>query len=286
MEIIVGKTAGFCYGVKRAIDLSKEALNMGKNVYSIGSIVHNKVVNKNLEDRGLIFKKNLDEVPNGSSVIIRAHGITSDELNKCKSKNLNIIDTTCPNVKKIHEIVNKYSKEGYKVIIIGDEGHPEVVGISGWTNGKYIVIKDIKELKNVDLNKVCVVSQTTMNYEKSKEIIDYIKCHSENAITFDTVCRASENRQNELKTLAKDADYTIIIGDKSSANSNRLYEIAKEFCKNSQFIENVEELCLNFLEQSCKILVMAGASTPQELINAVVEKLQQNYGYEGMDNRG
>ena len=108
MEIIVGKTAGFCYGVKRAIDLSKEALNMGKNVYSIGSIVHNKVVNKNLEDRGLIFKKNLDEVPNGSSVIIRAHGITSDELNKCKNKNLNIIDTTCPNVKKIHEIVNKY----------------------------------------------------------------------------------------------------------------------------------------------------------------------------------
>lgn len=286
MEIVVGKTAGFCYGVKRAIDLSKEALNTNKNVYSIGSIVHNKVVNKDLEDRGLIFKNDLDEVPNGSSVIIRAHGITSDELNKCKSKNLDIIDTTCPNVKKIHEIVNKYSKDGYKVIIIGDNGHPEVVGISGWTDGNYIVIKGIEELEGIELNRVCVVSQTTMNFEKSKEIIEYIKAHAKNAVTFDTVCRASENRQNELKTLAKDADYTIVIGDRASANSNRLYEIAKEFCKNSQFIENVDELYLNFLEQSCKILVMAGASTPQELINAVVEKLQQNYVYEGMDNRG
>ena len=182
--------------------------------------------------------------------------------------------------------MNRYSKDGYKVIIVGDNGHPEVVGISGWTNGNYIVIKSIDELKNVDLSKVCLVSQTTMNFDTSKEIIDYIKNHSEDAVTFDTVCRASENRQNELKSLAKDADYTIIIGDKASANSNRLYEIAKEFCKNSQFIENVDELHLNFLEQSCKILVMAGASTPQELINAVVEKLQQNYGYEGMDNRG
>ena len=193
----------------------------------------------------------------------------------CEKRNLDVVDTTCPNVKKIHEIVNKHSKEGYTIIIIGDDGHPEVIGISGWTSGNYIVINDIDELNNVNLDKVCVVSQTTMNYEKSKEISEYIQKNAKECVVFDTVCRASENRQNELRDLAKTVDCTIVIGDKSSANSNRLYEIAKETCKKSQFIENVCELDLNFLEQSCKILVMAGASTPNSLIQEVVDKLQQ-----------
>ena len=275
MEVIVGKTAGFCFGVKRAIELSQATADTSKNAYCVGSIVHNKVVNDDLKSRGLNFVKSIEEVPVGSKVIIRAHGVTQDEMKLCESRNLDVVDTTCPNVKKIHEIVNKHSKEGYKVIIIGDDGHPEVVGISGWTSGDYIVINDIEELNNVDLDKVCVVSQTTMNYEKSKEIREFIKNNAKECVVFDTVCRASENRQNELREHAKTADCTIVIGDKSSANSNRLYEIAKETCKKSQFIENVCELDLNFLEQSCKIVVMAGASTPGYLIDQVVERLNQ-----------
>jgi len=274
LEIVVAKTAGFCFGVKRAIDLTEEALKVKTNVYSIGSIVHNKFVNKDLSDKGLIFIESLDDVPEGSNVIIRAHGITEKELDKCCQKQLNIVDTTCPNVKNIHDIVNKYSKDGYDIIIIGDKAHPEVIGISGWSVGKISVINKVEDVHKCSLNKVCVVSQTTMNIELNKVIVDEIKRLSNECIVFDTICKATENRQKELKILAKDADYVIVIGDKTSANSNRLYEIAKNVC-NSQFIENIEELDLNFLEQSCKIVVMAGASTPKRLIDEVVEKLNE-----------
>lgn len=274
MEIIVAKSAGFCFGVKRAIDIAKESVLANDNVYSIGSIVHNKFVNDELKNMGLKFVENISEIPSGSKVIIRAHGVTPKELNECKERNLDIIDTTCPNVLKIHNIVEEYSKAGYKIIIIGDKNHPEIVGIAGRATN-YKVIKDILELEEKYLEKICVVSQTTMNIEKNNELISEIKKRSTDCVVFDTVCRATEQRQNELKSLAKDADYVIVIGDKASANSNRLYEIAKNIC-NSQFIENVDELCLNFFDNSCKIIVMAGASTPENLIGQVVCKLKSN----------
>ena len=274
MEIIVAKTAGFCFGVKRAIDLTEKALLDHDNVYSVGSIVHNKFVNSTLSDKGLVFVDNILDVPDNSNVIIRAHGITIEELNECKKKNLHIVDTTCPNVKNIHEIVNKYSKDGYRIIIIGDKNHPEVIGIAGWTNGNFNVINSVDEVSECNLDKVCVVTQTTMNIEKNKTIVDEIRKKACDLVVFDTICKATENRQKELKVLAEDADYVIVIGDKASANSNRLYEIAKNVC-NSQFIENIDELDLNFLEHSCKIVVMAGASTPECLIDEVVENLKQ-----------
>jgi len=272
MEIIVAKTAGFCFGVKRAIDLTKDALNNFSDVYSLGSIVHNKYVNDELKSEGLKFVDDIECVPEGSNIIIRAHGVTPNELKKCSDRKLNIIDTTCPNVKKIHDIVKKYSDLGYKIVVIGDEFHPEVIGILGRAKD-YLVINDIDKVSDFSFDKVCVVCQTTMNVTKSREISEKIKSVSKEAVVFDTVCLATETRQEELKSLATHADYVIVIGDKASANSNRLYEIAKNIC-NSQFIENVDELCLNFFEESCKIVVMAGASTPDSLINQVVDKLK------------
>ena len=272
MEIVVAKTAGFCFGVKRAIDLTKDALNNFSDVYSLGSIVHNKYVNDELKSEGLNFVDDILKVPENSNIIIRAHGVTPDEITKCSDRNLNIIDTTCTNVKKIHDIVKKYSDLDYKIVVIGDEFHPEVIGILGRAKD-YLVVNDINKVSEFSFNKVCVVSQTTMNVTKSREISERIKSVSKEAIIFDTVCRATEARQEELKSLAKDADYVIVIGDKSSANSNRLYEIAQNIC-NSQFIENVDELCLNFFEDSYKIVVMAGASTPDSIINQVVDKLK------------
>lgn len=274
LEITVAKTAGFCFGVKRAIELTENALLDHNSVYSVGSIVHNKFVNDELKNKGLIFVGGLKDVPFGSSVIIRAHGITESEFKSCNERCLNVVDTTCPNVKHIHNIVNKYSNEGYFIIIIGDYNHPEVIGISGWANGKFRVVNDISDVFECDLKNVCVVSQTTMNVDRNRLIVEEIKKNAKECIVFDTICKATENRQNELKCLAKDADYVIVIGDKASANSNRLYEIAKNMC-NSQFIENIDELDLNFLEQSCKICVMAGASTPKCLIDQVVDKLKQ-----------
>ena len=271
---MVAKTAGFCFGVKRAISITEEALEKYDNVYSIGSIVHNKFVNKGLSDKGLVFVDGIEKVPVGSNVIIRAHGITAKELEDCQKRNLNVIDTTCPHVKHIHDIVKEYSEKGYFIIIIGDESHPEVVGISGWTNGNFKVINDVEEVSSCNLDKVCVVSQTTMNVEKNELIVNEIRKKAKDCVVFDTICHATEERQKELKSLAKDADYVIVIGDKTSANSNRLYEIAKDIC-NSQFIENIDELDLNFLTESCKICVMAGASTPKCLIDEVVDKLEQ-----------
>ena len=274
MELTVAKTAGFCFGVKRAISITEEALEKYDNVYSVGSIVHNKFVNNELSDKGLVFVDGIEKVPVGSNVIIRAHGITAKELDDCQKRNLNVIDTTCPHVKRIHDIVKEHSDKGYFIIIIGDEYHPEVVGISGWTNGNFKVINDIQGIGSCNLDKVCVVSQTTMNIEKNELIVNEIKKNAKDCVVFDTICHATEERQKELKTLAKDADYVIVIGDKTSANSNRLYEIAKGIC-NSQFIENIDELDLNFLTESCKICVMAGASTPKCLIDEVVDKLEQ-----------
>ena len=274
LEVVVAKTAGFCFGVKRAVDLTEKALEGKSSVYSVGSIVHNKFVNDGLRKKGLIFVDRVEDVPDNSNVIIRAHGITAKEFEECRKKNLNIVDTTCPNVKNIHDIVHKYSKDGYYIIIIGDEAHPEVIGISGWTDGNFKVINSAMDVEKCNLENVCVVSQTTMNVELNKTIVDKIRAAAKNCIIFDTICRATEHRQKELKILAADADYVIVIGDKTSANSNRLYDIAKNMC-NSKFIENIDELDLNFLEQSCKIVVMAGASTPQCLIDQVVENLKQ-----------
>ena len=274
LEIVVAKTAGFCFGVKRAIDLTEKALAESSPVYSVGSIVHNKFVNNELKEKGLVFSAHINEVPDNSNVIIRAHGVTAKEVETCQKKNLNLVDTTCPNVKKIHEIVRKHSEDGYDIIIIGDEFHPEVIGIAGWTKGNFKVVNSVEDVEGCNFSKVCVVSQTTMNVELNERIVDEIKLKFKDCLVFDTICKATENRQKELKLLAKDADYVIVIGDKASANSNRLYEIAKNVC-NSQFIENIDELDLNFLEQSCKIVVMAGASTPKCLIDQVVENLKK-----------
>jgi len=159
---------------------------------------------------------------------------------------------------------------------VGDKNHPEVIGISGWSVSPCEIVYSEDEIDDAQtFDKVCIVSQTTMNLEKNKKNVDKIVKNAKDYIVFDTICRATEERQNELRKLAQESDYAIIIGDKASANSNRLYEISREYC-NSQFIENIDELCLNFLGTSCKILVMAGASTPASLINEVVLALKQN----------
>jgi 4-hydroxy-3-methylbut-2-enyl diphosphate reductase len=217
----------------------------------------------------------VDDVPSEQRVIIRAHGMTPCELKNCEDKKLKIVDTTCPKVKKIHDIVSEYAEKGYTIIIIGDEDHPEVIGTKGWSKDTAHIVNDTEQIEFIKENdKVCVVSQTTMNIEKNKIILEEIKGKTKGCIAFDTICKATEERQNELRKLAKEVDLMIVIGDKESANSNRLYEISREICKNTQFIENIEELCLKSITKSCKIGVMAGASTPQFVIDEVVNKMK------------
>lgn len=272
MDITIAKTAGFCFGVKRAIKMAEEELKKHSVVYSIGNIVHNKHIITELSKKGLIVVEKIEDIPDNSTVIIRAHGVTKESIDLCKEKNLTIVDTTCPNVKKVHDLVAENSANGCNIVIIGEEKHPEVVGIRGWSAGNTIVVNeeyDFEKLKYFD--KVCVVSQTTMNQNKNEEIIKNIEKYVQSPLIFNTVCSATDERQAELKELAKDVDTMIIIGDKTSSNSNRLYEISKGICDNSYFIENIDELCLKFLDNSCKIGITAGASTPNELIQEVVD---------------
>lgn len=285
MEINIAKTAGFCFGVKRAIKLANEELKNQEVVYSIGNIVHNKYIINELAKKGLVVVENIEDIPDNATVIIRAHGITKDEMNRCNEKKLKIVDTTCPNVKKVHNLVAKYSEEGYNIVIIGEEQHPEVKGIRGWSVKGAIIINeqyDFEQLNNY--GKICVVSQTTMNQKKNEEIVRKIQENVKESLIFNTVCSATDERQTELKDIAKKSDAMIIIGDKMSSNSNRLYEISKGICDKSYFIENIDELCLKFLDNSCKIGIMAGASTPSELIEGVVKALETiKSTNEGMD---
>lgn len=274
MEIIVAKSAGFCYGVKRAIDMAENALKNEGEVYCLGEIVHNKFVIEELKTKGMKIVRSIEEIPNCKNVILRAHGVTLEEQKMCENKMLNLVDTTCPNVGKIHEIVKEYSENGYEIIIIGDKNHPEVIGTAGWSKNAPIIVNEVDEVKDiVDSKKYCLVSQTTINSFKNNEIIEEVKKHLSNVVIFDTICMATEIRQKETFELAKQCDYMIIIGDKMSSNSNKLYEISKKICKNTEFIENIDQLILNFDKNSCKIGITAGASTPQNLIDEVVGKI-------------
>ena len=274
MEIIVAKSAGFCYGVKRAIDMTELAINGKDEVYCLGEIVHNKFVIEELKEKGLKIVKDISEVPNNKELVLRAHGVTLAEEDLCCEKNINTIDTTCPNVEKIHKIVKEHSENGYEIIIIGDKTHPEVIGTAGWSKNTPIIINSLEEVKNVDkTQKYCLVSQTTTNSIKSKEIAEELQKIIPNLIVFNTVCMATETRQKEVLELAQICDYMIVIGDKMSSNSNKLYEISRKICKNTQFIENIDELILNFDKKSCKIGITAGASTPEKIIKEVVSKI-------------
>ena len=225
MEIIVAKSAGFCYGVKRAIDMAEVALKEKQDVYCLGEIVHNKFVIEDLKNKGL-------------------------------------------------KIVKEYSENGHEIIIVGDKNHPEVIGTAGWCKNTPTIINAVEEIKNIDVTKkYCLVSQTTTNSIKNNEIIEEIKKHIADIKIFNTVCMATETRQKEALELAKKCDYMIIIGDKMSSNSNKLYEISRKICKNTQFIENIDELILNFDKKSCKIGITAGASTPERIIKEVVSKI-------------
>ncbi|MBO5179986.1 MAG: 4-hydroxy-3-methylbut-2-enyl diphosphate reductase [Clostridia bacterium] len=272
IEVTLAKSAGFCYGVKRAVNLTNEALQEYDELYSKGNVVNNKNVVDDLESKGLKRFCNVSELNKNSNVLIRAHGITCEELNEYEQLRCNIVDATCPNVKKIHEIVKKYANTDYEIIIIGDKSHPEVLGIASY-GGCYVdIISNEDEVKKY--NKVCVVEQTTFSKEYAQKIIDKISLASKEQIIYNTICEATSTRQNDVKELAKTHEMVVVVGDKESANSNRLYEIAKAINKNTIFIEDANQINISEFSSYSKIGITAGASTPDEIIKNVIDKIK------------
>ena len=292
-EVIVAKTAGFCFGVERAVNevykqiqLQKEG-ETGGPIYTYGPIIHNEEVVRDLEERGvqvLNTPEDLMALPEGTgTVIIRSHGVSKEIYELLKERKIRIVDATCPFVKKIHRIVEEHSKAGETVIIIGNPSHPEVEGIRGWGNGDTIVIENGTQLENLRLptgQKVCIVSQTTFNYNKFKELVEILrkKRYDNNVLNIsnilNTICNATEERQKEAKTIAGEVDTMLVIGGRHSSNTQKLFEICKEECGNTYYIQTPVDLDSEMFHRSSYVGITAGASTPKKIIEEVQEHVR------------
>lgn len=286
MEILIGKTAGFCYGVQRAFEgTKKQILNSEKDVYCLGELVHNKQVINKLEEMGVKFVNKLNEVKEkNSEVIIRAHGIPKHIYDKVAIQEIKIKDFTCPKVIKVHEVAEEYAKKRYFIFLCGKKNHPENIGTISYCGNDYFIIEDeedvekaIKSFKKSKLNKILMIAQTTYNVKKFENIQKIIKeklGEKSTIIVKNTICRATELRQKETEELSKKVECMIIVGGKNSSNTTKLYEIAKQNCKTTFHIETVDELNLEEIKRYNVIGIMAGASTPKESIEEVVKNIK------------
>ena len=279
MNVFLAENAGFCFGVKRAVDEAiKTQKQFNKKIYTLGPLIHNGDVVKYLEDNNIfaIDMNNLDTLNKGDVILIRSHGVSKKTFDDLNEKGLIIINATCPFVTNIQQKVNKFSHEGYKIVILGDEKHPEVVGINGWCNNDAIITKDGSFNENLP-NKICVVSQTTEKEENWDKTIDNLSKESIDELkSFNTICAATEERQKSVYDLSKNVDFMIVVGGKHSSNTTKLYQIAKENCPNTIHIENASELPKDLLENKNikNIGITAGASTPDWIIKEVVKIME------------
>ena len=281
MKVIKAKTAGFCFGVKRAVDtVYKQVDTKCGQIYTYGPIIHNEEVIKDMRDKGVIVlrsEEDLDMISQGT-VIIRSHGVEKRIYEKIEQKGLRIVDATCPFVKKIHNIVSEKSGEGFHIIIIGNPEHPEVVGIKGWAKDNVTVIQSAEDAECFTADrkeKICIVSQTTFNYNKFKDLVEIIKKKEYNICISNTICNATEERQNEARRIARRADAMIVIGDSSSSNTRKLYEICKTECQETFYIQTLSGLELDKLKSSDCIGITAGASTPNNIIEEVYTNVRR-----------
>lgn len=284
MEIIVGETAGFCFGVNNAVVKTKEFLKQKKHVFCLGELVHNKQVTEELEAEGLNIIDNIEKAKN--NVIIRAHGEPQKTYKLANDLGIEILDLTCPKVLRIHKIAKEYSNEGYFILLIGHKEHPETIGTISYCGEKSEIIEkeeDVEEKLNIfyktNIKKVLILVQTTYSLEKfnliTEKIEEQLKNKEIEIKIENTICNATKIRQDETKKLSKEVEAMIIVGGKHSSNTNKLYDIAKVHCKHSFLIETKNEINIKTMEKFKKIGIMAGASTPQKSINLVVEKLKQ-----------
>lgn len=289
MTITLADSAGFCFGVKRAVDTVYQLLEDNKQqVYTLGPIIHNEQVVEDLASKGVCVvsspEKILDNAKN-ATLVIRSHGVSQDVIQHIRERELTFEDATCPFVKKIHETVREYSAKSYRIIIIGSKEHPEVQGILGWTNGRGTVIETEQEANDFSLTddseKICIVAQTTFNYKKFQDLVEIISEKGYDIIAVNTICNATSTRQREAEELAARSDAMIVIGGKHSSNSRKLFEICKNQCENTFFIQTVDDLKEVSFDSFTSLGITAGASTPnniiQEVLKACQKQVLQNY---------
>lgn len=273
-EIILAKSAGFCFGVERAVNKVYEEADGSGSIYTYGPIIHNREVVADLEARNVHVVESEEEVRalHDATVIIRSHGVSRDTDQLIRDSARKCIDATCPFVKRIHRTVETESAAGRKIVIIGNPVHPEVIGIMGWSSTPVTVIQTAEEARNFSVpegKEVCVVAQTTFNANKFQDLVDILKEKSYNVICVNTICNATHERQSEAKAIAARADIMIVIGDRSSSNSAKLYEICRKECSDTHFIQTWNDLHLTLTGAEKVIGITAGASTPKNIIEEV-----------------
>ena len=275
MKILLAKDAGYCFGVRDAVDMAYNTAEKHDDVYMLGHIVHNENVVNDLDKAGARVVASIDDVPDGKPILFRAHGTTVNTWDDAKTKDMNIVDATCPLVWEIHEEVKKLEKEGRKIIIVGDHGHDEVVGIASQVNNPIIVAspKEAKALKKT--KRAGVVSQSTQTIENVQEIINIIMTKVFDLRFVNTICFPTKRNQTQIKELAKQCDVMVVIGSFSSANSKRLTALAKDRNKNSYQVTCAEEIESKWLEGVETVGVSAGASTPDNIIHDVIIKIKE-----------
>ncbi len=283
MNITLAKTAGFCFGVNRAVNTVYELLEKGERVCTLGPIIHNPQLVDELSQKGVRIVNSPDEAKQGETLVIRSHGVEQSVIDYCKNNNIKYTDATCTFVSKIHKIVNEKSKEGYVVIVAGDINHQEVKGIVGHSFGKTFVVSDDNELdilltknENFVENRVILVSQTTFNKKVLEKIAKKLKKVCTNAEIFDTICNATAMRQQEAFELSKINDAVIVIGGKGSSNTSKLFDVCKANCSNTYWVETADELKISNFSSFENIAVVAGASTPAGIIKEVLKTMSEN----------
>ena len=281
MEVIRAKSAGFCFGVQRAVDSVYKELeeNSGK-IYTFGPIIHNEQVVEDLNKKGIEVidtVEQLKEIKEGT-VVIRSHGVAKEIYDVLEQQKLKMVDATCPFVKKIHNIVLDESNNGKTIIIIGNDNHPEVEGIKGWVNGEVIVINKEEQIEKLSLpeqTKACIVSQTTFNHNKFKYLVEIIRKKGYDITVVNTICNATHVRQVEARKISSKVDGMIVIGGKNSSNTQKLYDICRNECENTFYVQTVKDLNLHELKSLKSIGITAGASTPKNIIEEVRTECQK-----------
>ena len=286
MEVKVAKTAGFCFGVQRAVDKVYELIDSCPDrLFTLGPIIHNEEVVNDLEKKGVrvASEEELKTLPEGSTVVIRSHGVGKKVYDQLEECGLSYVDVTCPFVLKIHRIVEKESKAGSHSVIIGDPDHPEVVGICGWCIGPYTVIRtkqDALDFVPPEGKNVCIVSQTTFNYNKFKDLVEILReKRYDNTVLnilniLNTICNATEERQREAKSIAGEVDTMLVVGGRHSSNTQKLFEICKKECENTYYIQTPVDLDSDMFQCSSYVGITAGASTPKKIIEEVQEHVR------------
>lgn len=275
MNVTVAKTAGFCFGVKRAVEQVYEQIaTADKPVYTFGPIIHNEQVVADLEEKGVKVLHSMEELAalKDGIVIIRSHGVEKSVYDLLEKNGITVVDATCPFVKKIHRIVSEQQAAGRRVIIIGNPRHPEVEGIRGWGDARTLVVEDASQIENLPVSpeeKLCIVSQTTFNYNKFQDLVEKFTKKGYDILVLNTICNATQERQVEARRIASEVDAMIVIGGRNSSNTQKLYEICQKECKNTYFIQTLGDFNPECVNSVRSVGITAGASTPNQIIEEV-----------------